>query len=163
MKHNVRLLDSHYPNLYTKPSMAQKSLPSQYKKLISSAQNAKRHSYSPYSNFRVGAALLAARGRIYTGCNIENSSYGLTICAERTAMFKAASEGERKFRAIAIVADSKNFTPPCGACRQVLIELAPNIDCVMNNGHNKHRVLKLKDLLPYPFQSKILHQLKKGR
>lgn len=157
------LLDSQYRNLYTKSSMAQKSLSSQYKKLISSAQNAKRHSYSPYSNFPVGAALLTTRGRIYTGCNIENSSYGLTICAERTAMFKAASEGERKFRAIAIVADSKNFTPPCGACRQVLIELAPNIDCVMNNGQNKQRVLKLKDLLPHPFHPKNLHQLKKER
>lgn len=141
--------------------MAQKSLPIEYKKLISAAKKAKQYSHSPYSRFRVGAALLTSNGKIYTGCNIENSSYGLTICAERTAIFKAISEGERKFRAIAVVSDNRDFTPPCGACRQVLMDLAPNIEFVMSNEKDKFKVLNLRDLLPLPFQAKDLHQLKR--
>lgn len=122
---------------------------------------ARKMAYAPYSKFRVGAALLATDGRIYTGCNVENSSYGLTICAERTAIFKAISEGERNFRAIAVVADHDDYTPPCGACRQVLMDLAGNIDFVMMNSSGKKRIVKLKDLLPHAFTQKSLKEKKK--
>jgi len=104
----------------------------------------------------VGAALLATDGQIYTGCNIENSSYGLTICAERTAIFKAISEGERNFRAIAVVSDAKGYTPPCGACRQVLMDLAGNIDFIMANSKGDMEIVKLKDLLPLAFTQRNL-------
>jgi cytidine deaminase len=130
-----------------------------YKKLISIAHNAKHYSYSPYSKFRVGAALLDSNGKIYTGCNIENSSYGLTICAERTAVFKAISEGAKKFRAIAVVSDN-GYTPPCGACRQVLMDLASNIDLVMGGQRGKFKVIKLVDLLPFPFKHDKSHKIK---
>ncbi|HSQ76023.1 MAG TPA: cytidine deaminase, partial [Bacteroidota bacterium] len=96
----------------------------QYRTLVSRARAAKRYSHSPYSRFRVGAAVLATSGKVYTGCNIENSSYGLTVCAERTALFKAVSEGEKSFVAMAIASDETSATPPCGACRQVIMDLA---------------------------------------
>src|SRR6185436_19150644 len=102
-----------------------------YKKLVRAALKARGTSHSPYSGFRVGAALLTASGKIYSGCNIENSSYSLTICAERTALFKAYSEGERKFKAIAIASDSTKAIPPCGARRQVIQELSPGIDVIL--------------------------------
>jgi cytidine deaminase len=122
-----------------------------YKELVKSAQIAKLGAYSPFSKFRVGAALLAIDGTIFTGCNIENSSYGLTICAERVAIFKAISSGASKFQAIAIVSDDHDFTPPCGACRQVLLELAGDIDFVMMDSKNRYKVLKVTSLLPYAF------------
>jgi cytidine deaminase len=125
-----------------------------YRTLVRHAQNARKHSHSPYSHFRVGAALLAATGKVYTGCNIEVSSFGLTICAERTALFKAVSEGQRKFVAMAISTDEKNLTPPCGACRQVIMDLAGDIDCVLSNTRGKFTVLKMSDLFPYPFGTK---------
>jgi cytidine deaminase len=127
-----------------------------YKTLVKHAQAARRYSFSPYSKFRVGAALLTKNGKVYTGCNIENSSYGLTICAERTAIFKAVSEGHRTFKAIAIATDESEFTEPCGACRQVLMDLAGNIDFVMSKGNRQLKVLKLSDLLPHPFGFKNL-------
>jgi cytidine deaminase len=125
-------------------------------KLITAAHKAKKNSYSPYSKFRVGAALLTSSGKIITGCNIENSSYSLTICAERTALFKAVSEGHKRFKAIVIASDSSSFIPPCGACRQVLSDLAGNIDVFLSN--NKHEVLQLKmeDFLPMPFNDSML-------
>ena len=125
-------------------------------KLISAAHKAKKKSYSPYSKFRVGAALLTSSGKIITGCNIENSSYSLTICAERTALFKAVSEGHKRFKAIVIASDSSSFIPPCGACRQVLSDLAGNIDVFLSN--NKHDVvqLKMEDFLPMPFNDSML-------
>lgn len=129
-----------------------------YQTLINEARLAKKNSYSPYSNFRVGVALLGKSGIIYKGCNIENSSYSLTICAERTALFKAISEGERSFRAIAIASDAKNFISPCGACRQVILELAGNIDVVLITGNGKSKVLKMNTLLPHPFNQKTLKQ-----
>lgn len=122
-----------------------------YKKLVSAAVSARKRAHAPFSTFHVGAALLATDGRIYTGCNIENSSYGLTMCAERTAIFKAISEGERNFRAIAVTSDETGFTPPCGACRQVLMDLAGNIDFVMANAKGDMKIVKLKDLLPLAF------------
>jgi cytidine deaminase len=126
-----------------------------YKKLILEAEEAKKYSYSPYSKFRVGAALLTKNNKIYRGCNIENSSYSLTICAERTAIFKAISEGESKFKAIAISTDGELLCPPCGACRQVLFELAGKIDVILAN-RNKSKIFKLKDLFPQPFNKKFL-------
>jgi cytidine deaminase len=127
-----------------------------HKKLIRAAEKAKQNSYSPYSKFRVGAALLTKSGKIISGCNIENSSFSLTICAERTALFKAISESEREFKAIAIVSDADGFTPPCGACRQVIKDLAGNIDVVMSNGLKKIKIVKMNTLLPLPFNDKYI-------
>jgi len=140
-----------------------KELKSRYKRLLVVAHDSKRRAHAPYSNFRVGAALETTSGRIYSGCNIESSSYGLTMCAERTAIFKAVSEGERNFRAIAVVADDPDFTPPCGACRQVLLDLAGNIDIIMVNGRGKVRREKLKSLLPMAFTHKHLRAKKKRK
>ncbi|HEY4612329.1 MAG TPA: cytidine deaminase [Bacteroidota bacterium] len=127
-----------------------------YQELVNNARHAKKRAHTPYSHFPVGAALLAANGRIYTGCNVEVSSYGLTICAERTAIFKAVSEGERNFKAIAIVSNDPDITPPCGACRQVLWDLAGNIDIIMANPKGKTKTLKLKTLIPHAFDSRNL-------
>jgi cytidine deaminase len=122
-----------------------------YQKLAEEAVGAKKFAYSPYSNFHVGAALLTENDEIYSGCNVENSSFGLTICAERVAVFKAYSEGIRLFKAIAVASDDKNFCPPCGACRQVLMDLCGDIDFVMVDGKLEIKVFKLSELLPYAF------------
>lgn len=135
----------------------------QYKELIKVAQSAKRRAYAPYSKFRVGAALLTSSGQIYSGCNIEISTYALTLCAERTAIFKAVSEGEKKFKAIAVVSDDPQYIPPCGACRQVLMDLAGNIDFIMVNGKGAGKVIKLAKLLPYAFGQKNLLRTRKKR
>lgn len=127
-----------------------------YRKLILAAEKAKLNSYSPYSKFRVGAALLTKSGKIITGCNIENSSFSLTVCAERTALFKAVSDAQREFKAIAIVSDADGFTPPCGACRQVIKDLAGNIDIVLSDGSRKIKIVKLSSLLPLPFNDKYI-------
>ncbi len=132
-----------------------------YKELVKGAFLAKKRAHAPYSHFRVGAALLAANGNIYTGCNVEISTYALTICAERTAIFKAISEGDKRFKAIAVVSDDPGFTPPCGACRQVLMDLAGNIDFMMVNGKGQVKVLKLKELLPHAFGKKNLERTRK--
>lgn len=136
--------------------MFEKSLSLQYKSLIKKAHAAKKHSHSPYSKFRVGAALLTKSGRVYTGCNIENSSFSLTVCAERTSIFKAVSESERSFKAIAIASDALDFVPPCGACRQVMIDLAGDIDVILDNGRGQHKVVRLSALLPLPFSPTLL-------
>lgn len=125
-----------------------------YKALARKAVGARKNSYSPYSGFRVGAALLTKSGKVYTGCNIEISSYALTLCAERAALFKAVSEGERNFRAIAVATDEDGFTSPCGACRQVIMDLAGDIDFVMADKYGNLRVLKMSELFPYPFGPK---------
>jgi cytidine deaminase len=124
-----------------------------YRELAKAAQDAKLNAYAPFSKFNVGAALLTSDGQIFTGCNIENSSYGLTICAERVAIFKAISQGVgvMNFKAIAIVSDDPGFTPPCGACRQVLSDLAGNIDFVMINKKKQYKIIKLESLLPFAF------------
>jgi len=137
-------------------------MPPLQQKLIKAARLARRRAHAPYSKFRVGAALLGKSGRVYSGCNIESSSYSLTVCAERTALFKAISEGEKKFKAIAIVADDKDFTPPCGACRQVLFDLAGNIDIIMVNSRGRTAVARLDELLPFAFDDKHLPR-SKGR
>lgn len=130
----------------------------QYKELAKAAQKAKLNAYAPFSNFRVGAALLAEDGTIFTGCNIENSSYGLTICAERVAIFNAVSSGASKFTALAIVSDDPGFTSPCGACRQVLLDLAGDIDFIMMDSKERFKILKLTSLLPFAFTGKNLIQ-----
>lgn len=122
-----------------------------YTKLAEEAIKAKAKAYPPYSNFHVGAALLTENNKIYHGANIENSSYSLTICAERTAVFNAYLQGERKFKAIAIASDAKEFCPPCGACRQVISDLCGNIDVIMINHKNDLKVVKLAELLPFAF------------
>ncbi|MBI5472829.1 MAG: cytidine deaminase [Ignavibacteriae bacterium] len=132
-----------------------------YKKLARQAAASRKFSYSPYSNFRVGAALLTKRGKVYSGCNIEISSFALTICGERTAIFKAISEGEREFKAIAVATDEDSFTAPCGACRQVLMDLAGDIDFVMSNKSGEIKVLKMSELFPHPFGSENFHKKKK--
>jgi cytidine deaminase len=123
----------------------------EYKELATAAHTAKLNAYSPFSQFRVGAAILTTNGTIFTGCNIENSSYGLTICAERVAVFNAISSGASKFKAIAVVSDNYDFTPPCGACRQVLSDLAGDIDFVMIDSRERFKILKLSSLLPFAF------------
>lgn len=125
------------------------------KELLKLAYDATEKSYAPYSNFKVGAALLTEDGKVFTGCNIECASYGGTNCAERTAIFKAVSEGYTKFTTIAVVGASKKYTYPCGICRQVLNEFAPDIDIVLDN-NGKVLVVNLKEMLPYSFGPKDL-------
>ncbi len=125
--------------------------PLDYNYLAQKAIESKKFAHPPYSNFHVGAALLTEHDEIYSGCNVENSSFGLTICAERVAVFKAYSEGIRKFKAIAVASDDINYCPPCGACRQVLMDLCGDIDFVMVDGRMNTKVFKLSDLLPFAF------------
>lgn len=125
------------------------------KELLELAYEATNNSYAPYSNFKVGAALLTEDGKVFTGCNIECASFGGTNCAERTAIFKAVSEGYKKFTTIAVVGASKDYTYPCGICRQVLNEFAPDIDIVLDN-HGEVLVVNLKEMLPYSFGPKDL-------
>ncbi|MEZ5283432.1 MAG: cytidine deaminase [Vicinamibacterales bacterium] len=124
--------------------------------LVELARRARAHAVAPYSGFRVGAALEAADGRVFTGCNVENASYGLTECAERVAMFKALSEGAREFVRIAVVADTERPTTPCGACRQVLWEFAPTLDVIVANGTSILGRHHLADLLPHAFSGRLL-------
>ena len=124
--------------------------------LIEAARNARENARAPFSKFKVGAALENAAGRIYTGCNIENATYGLTVCAERVAVFKAISEGARQFRRAAVVADTDTLTPPCGACRQILWEFCGDIELVLANLHGKTETLRLQDLFPRPFDASFL-------
>ncbi len=122
------------------------------RQLAELAVQAKSKALPTYSKFHVGAALLAESGKVYQGANIENSSYSLTICAERTAVFQAILDGERKFKAIAIASDADDFCPPCGACRQVLFELCgKEIDVVMTNKNGEIKSMKLSELLPFSF------------
>jgi len=124
--------------------------------LQGAALAARENAHAPYSKFRVGAALEDAGGRVHTGCNVENATYGLTLCAERVAAFKAISEGARKFRRIAIAADSDMLTPPCGACRQILWEFCGDIEIVLVNLHGKSEKLRLKELIPRAFDASFL-------
>jgi cytidine deaminase len=119
--------------------------------LIAAALAVRENAFAPYSKFKVGAALEDTEGRIHTGCNVENATYGLTVCAERNAVFRAISEGVRKFRRIAVVADTENLTPPCGACRQILWEFCGDVEIVLANLHGKTETYHLKDLFPKPF------------
>jgi cytidine deaminase len=124
--------------------------------LIDRARRAREHAVAPFSKFKVGAALETTEGTVITGCNVENATYGLTICAERVAMFKALSEGHRHFSRIAIVADTEEPTPPCGACRQILWEFGGDLEIVLANLTAEKGVYRLKDLLPLPFDARLL-------
>ena len=124
--------------------------------LAQAALAARSHAHAPFSHFHVGAALEDETGRLHTGCNVENSTYGLTLCAERVAVFKAISEGARKFRRIAIAADTDNLTPPCGACRQILWEFCGDIPVVLVNPRGKTETLQMKDLFPRAFDVSFL-------
>ncbi|MCR4432469.1 MAG: cytidine deaminase [Coprothermobacterota bacterium] len=126
--------------------------------LIEEARRAQKLAYAPYSHFQVGAALLASSGKIYTGCNIENASYPLSICAERVAIFKAVSEGETQFLALAVVADSQSLSAPCGACRQVIMEFAPELPVALSNLEGQRIIVKASDLLPMPFTKEFLNE-----
>lgn len=127
-----------------------------YNLLAQKAIEAKKISMPTYSKFRVGAALLTDNDKIILGGNIESSSYSLTICAERTAIFKAISEGERKFKAIAIASDAEDYISPCGACRQVMSDLCGDIDVIMLNSKGEQKIEKVSNLLPYAFGDKDL-------
>jgi len=122
-----------------------------YRELIEAARAARENAYAPFSHFQVGAAVRTRAGRAIGGCNVENASYGLTICAERVAIFKAISEGEREFDAIAVVTDADRLTPPCGACRQIIWEMCGNVDVVLANLKGQMEVHRMMDLLPLPF------------
>ena len=128
----------------------------EYDVLISAAKQARENAHAPYSNFRVGAALRAMSGRIFGGCNVENATYGLTVCAERVAIFKAISEGERGFDAISVVTDADAFTPPCGACRQLIWEFCGDVPVILADLKGKMEVIRMRDLFPKPFDSSNL-------
>ena len=125
-------------------------------RLLEAALLARERAHAPYSKFRVGAALEDSEGRIHTGCNVENASYGLTNCAERTAAFKAVSEGASGFRRVAVAADTASLTPPCGACRQVLWEICGDIEVILVNLQGDSESMRLRDLLPRPFHASYL-------
>ena len=124
--------------------------------LLAAALAARENAFAPYSKFRVGAAIEDSGGRIHTGCNVENATYGLTVCAERVAVFKAISEGVRKFRRVAIAADTDRLTPPCGACRQILWEFCGDVEIVLVNLRGTTETHRLKDLFPKPFDVSYL-------
>jgi cytidine deaminase len=124
--------------------------------LLDLARAARLHAVAPYSKFLVGAALETEDGRVFTGCNVENATYGLTVCAERVALFKAISEGARKFTRIAVVADTAQPTPPCGACRQLLWEFGGNIEVILGNLAGECGRHELKHLFPLPFDGRLL-------
>jgi cytidine deaminase len=124
--------------------------------LVAAARAAREHAVADFSHFKVGAALETDTGEIITGCNVENASYGLTVCAERVAIFKALSEGKRTFTRIAVVADTPSPTPPCGACRQIIWEFCGDIPVVIANLTEVKTTLSMKDLLPLPFDKRLL-------
>jgi cytidine deaminase len=124
--------------------------------LVSAALSVRERAHAPFSKFKVGAAIEDADGHIHTGCNIENATYGLTMCAERVALFKAISEGARRFRRVAVAADTDSLTPPCGACRQVLWEFCGDIQIALVNPRGKVETCRLKDLFPRPFDATYL-------
>jgi cytidine deaminase len=124
--------------------------------LIEAALAARQNAHAPYSHFLVGAAIEDAGGRIHTGCNVENATYGLTICAERVAVFKAISEGARQFTRVAVAADTDLLTPPCGACRQILWEFCGDVELILVNPRGATETVRLKDLFPRPFDASFL-------
>jgi cytidine deaminase len=126
--------------------------------LLDAARAARLHAHAPFSNFLVGAALETADGRVVAGCNVENATYGLTLCAERVAMFKAISEGHRRFLRVAVVADTSEPTPPCGACRQILWEFGGDLEVILGNLTQLTARYRLAELLPHPFDARLLSQ-----
>lgn len=135
--------------------MSEESLQS----LIKTATEVRLQSLAPFSNFLVGAAVRAENGKVYTGCNIESASYGLTVCAERVAIWKALSEGERHFTELAVVADTESLTPPCGTCRQIIWEFAKQATIVLANLRGQQETVSIKDLLPRAFDARFLKEV----
>jgi cytidine deaminase len=127
-----------------------------FQSLIAAAKEARLQSVAPFSNFKVGAAVRTDSGKVYTGCNVESASYGLTVCAERVAIWKALSEGERHFTQLAVVADTETLTPPCGTCRQIIWEFAKGADIVFANLKGQSEVFHIADLLPRAFDARFL-------
>jgi cytidine deaminase len=125
-------------------------------RLLEAAREVRQRAHAPFSHFRVGAALEDADGRVYTGCNVENATLGLTLCAERVAVFKAISEGAAKLVRIAVVADTEMLTPPCGACRQVLWEFCGDAELILANLTGKQEKMTLKQIFPRPFDASFL-------
>lgn len=126
------------------------------KELIAAAAKIRENAYAPFSDFRVGAALQTDDGQIIAGCNVESASFGLTVCAERVAIWKAISEGKRKIRQIAVVADTEELTPPCGVCRQIIWEFGGDIPVILANLNGKRETVQMKELLPRAFDTKFL-------
>ena len=124
--------------------------------LIAAARAGREHAHARFSQFKVGAAVRATSGRVFSGCNIENASYGLTLCAERVAIFKALSEGERGFEAVAVVTDTEKLTPPCGACRQIIWEFCGDAEVVLANLAGRIEIYRMATLLPKPFDASNL-------
>jgi len=124
--------------------------------LVARALEARNNACADYSHFKVGAALLASSGKVYTGCNVENATYGLTVCAERVALWKALSEGERAFAKLAVVTSSESPASPCGACRQLLWEFCGDIEVILANLQGFRQTLRLTELLPRPFDRRSL-------
>lgn len=129
---------------------------SEYEALIAAAKKARENAHAKFSNFLVGAALRTKSGKIYGGCNVENATYGLTICAERVAIFKAISEGEREFDAIAVATDTDALTSPCGACRQLIWEFCGDVPVILSNLAGKSEVMRMSTLFPKPFDASNL-------
>ncbi len=125
-------------------------------RLFEAARAVRENAHAPFSHFRVGAALETTDGKIITGCNVENATYGLTVCAERVAVFKAISEGHRAFKRVAVVADTQDPTPPCGACRQILWEFGGDLEVILGDLSGEKARHQLKDLLPHPFDARLL-------
>jgi cytidine deaminase len=124
--------------------------------LIRAAKLVRLNARAAYSGFKVGAALETRQGKVYSGCNIESATYGLTVCAERIAVWTALSEGESAFRRIVVVADTRDTTPPCGACRQILWEYCGDIEIILSNLEAEKTRFRMRELLPYPFDSRFL-------
>jgi cytidine deaminase len=126
------------------------------KELIETAKSVRLHARAAHSRFKVGAALETRTGKVYGGCNVENSTYGLTVCAERVAIWKALSEGESEFRRILVIADTESLTPPCGACRQIIWEYCGDVPVIMVNLRGKKATYRMSKLLPLPFDARLL-------
>jgi cytidine deaminase len=139
-----------------KKKQPQSSTNDSSQRLLDAARAVRLNAHASFSHFQVGAALETADGHIITGCNVENATYGLTVCAERVAVFKALSEGHRKFVRVAVVADTKDPTPPCGACRQILWEFGGDLEVILGNLEEEKARFQLKDLLPHPFDARLL-------
>jgi cytidine deaminase len=125
-------------------------------KLVEMANVARERAFAPYSNFKVGAAVETADGEIFIGCNVESASYGLTVCAERVAIWKAVSEGKMNFKAIAVVVDTEELTPPCGVCRQIIWEFCHDIPVILANLKGDSEVVQMRELLPRAFDTRFL-------
>lgn len=126
------------------------------KELVEAAREVRERAYAPYSNFQVGAAVRTKQGKIYTGCNVESASYGLTVCAERVAIWKAVSEGEKDFEEIAVVVDTEELTPPCGVCRQIIWEFCGDVPVILANLKGDAETVQMSELLPRAFDTKFL-------